>query len=95
MQLWNIFAGHMSVVGPRPERRYFYNKFEQYIPGFSKRLKVNPGLTGLYQANGGCYFLFEEKAVYDMDYIKTRSNWRDLKIVLHTIRVVFKKEGAK
>lgn len=94
-QLWNIFVGHMSVVGPRPERRYFYNKFEEYIPGFSKRLKVKPGLTGLAQVNGGYYLLPEEKIIYDMQYIKTRSIWRDLKIILHTVRVVFKKEGAK
>jgi lipopolysaccharide/colanic/teichoic acid biosynthesis glycosyltransferase len=94
-QLWNIFVGHMSVVGPRPERRYFYNKFEEYIPGFSKRLKVKPGLTGLAQVNGGYYLLPEEKIKYDLEYIKTRSIWCDLKIILHTVRVVFKKEGAK
>jgi len=94
-QLWNIFLGHMSVVGPRPERRYFYNKFEEYIHGFSNRLKVKPGLTGLAQVNGGYYLLPEEKIVYDMDYIEKRSILCDVKIILHTIRVVFKKEGAK
>lgn len=94
-QLWNIFVGHMSFVGPRPERRYFYNQFEEYIPGFSNRLKVKPGLTGLAQVSGGYYLLPEEKIIYDMEYIKTRSFWCDVKIILRTVRVVFKKEGAK
>ncbi len=94
-QIWNIFVGHMSVVGPRPERRYFYNEFEKYIPGFSNRLKVKPGLTGLAQVNGGYDLLPEEKIIYDMEYIKNRTIWIDIKIILQTVRVVCKKEGAK
>lgn len=94
-QLWNIFIGDMSFVGPRPERRYFYNKFEEYIHGFNKRLLVKPGLTGLAQVNGGYYLLPEEKIVYDIEYIESRSVWCDIKIILQTVGVVFKKEGAK
>ena len=45
-QLWNILKGDMSFVGPRPERACFYDKFEEYIPGFRNRLQIKPGLTG-------------------------------------------------
>lgn len=94
-QLWNIFVGNMSVVGPRPERRYFYDEFEKYISGFSNRLKVKPGMTGLAQVSGGYYLSPEEKIIYDMEYIKTRTFWGDIKIILQTLKVVIKKEGAK
>lgn len=94
-QLWCILVGHMSVVGPRPERPEYYDRFEQYIHGFSERLKVKPGLTGLAQVRGGYYLKPEEKVLYDVDYIKTRSLGLDLKIVLETIKVVFCGEGVK
>lgn len=94
-QMWNILMGHMSVVGPRPERQCFYLEFEEYIHGFSNRLAVKPGLTGLAQVNGGYDLRPEEKIVYDMKYIKHRSLWLDFKIIIKTIRVIFKKEGVK
>ena len=94
-QLWNIFVGHMSLVGPRPERRYFYNKFGEYIPEFGDRLKVKPGLTGLAQVNGGYDLLPEEKLVFDLEYISTRTTWIDFKIILKTFKVVFSHEGAR
>lgn len=65
-QLWNILKGEMSFVGPRPERKYFYEQFEKYIVGFSNRLVVIPGLTGYAQVNGGYELAPEEKIVYDM-----------------------------
>lgn len=94
-QLWNILLGHMSVVGPRPERQCFYEEFETYIHGFKHRLTVKPGLTGLAQVNGGYDLLPEEKIVYDMQYIKQRNLWLDFKIICKTLRVIFKKEGVK
>lgn len=94
-QFWCILKGEMSLVGPRPEREVFYNEFEQYIHGFHERLKVKPGLTGLAQVRGGYYLMPEEKIVYDVEYIKTRSLWLDLKIMLETVGVVCKREGAK
>ena len=94
-QMWNILLGHMSVVGPRPERRCFYNEFETYIHGFSNRLAVKPGLTGLAQVNGGYDLLPEEKIVFDMEYIQKRNLRLDFKIILKTIRVIFKHEGVK
>ncbi len=94
-QFWCILKGEMSLVGPRPEREIFYNKFEQYIHGFSERLKVKPGLTGYAQVKGGYYLKPEEKVAYDVEYIKTRSMWLDIKIIFQTIKVVFNREGAK
>ena len=94
-QFWCILTGDMSLVGPRPEREVFYNEFEQYIHGFHERLKVKPGLTGLAQVRGGYYLMPEEKIVYDVEYIKNRSLWLDVKIVLETVGVVCKREGAK
>lgn len=94
-QLWCILKGDMSVVGPRPEREAYYHRFEQYIHGFSERLKVKPGLTGLAQVRGGYYLMPQDKIVYDVEYIKTRSVWLDIKILLATVAVVFKREGAK
>ena len=85
----------MSLVGPRPERPYFYNEFEQYIHGFSQRLKVVPGLTGLAQVNGGYDLLPEEKIVYDMEYIRSRSFLLDIKCIIKTIAVIFNHNGAR
>ncbi|MBR6740966.1 MAG: sugar transferase [Clostridia bacterium] len=94
-QFWCILKGEMSLVGPRPERECFYNEFEKYIHGFSQRLKAKPGLTGLAQVKGGYYLKPEEKIMYDIDYIKNRSLKLDMKLVLDTVKVVLKREGAK
>lgn len=94
-QLWCILKGDMSVVGPRPEREAYYERFEQYVHGFSERLKVKPGLTGLAQVRGGYHMMPQEKVLMDVEYIKKRSFGLDIKIVLETIGVVFKGEGVK
>ena len=94
-QLWNILKGEMSFVGPRPERSYFYDKFESYIPGFRKRLMVKPGLTGYAQVNGGYELRPEEKLAYDMEYIEKMSMGMDILCVIKTARLVFTHEGAR
>ena len=94
-QLGCILLGTMSFVGPRPERKIFYDAFESYIHGFSERLKVKPGLTGYAQIKGGYYLKPEEKLAYDLEYIKRRSLWLDLEIFLKTVVVVIKRSGAK
>lgn len=94
-QLLCILKGDMSLVGPRPERECFYEEFETYVHGFSERLKVKPGLTGLAQINGGYELKPEEKIVYDIEYIKKRSLWTDIKILFGTVAVIFTHEGAK
>ena len=94
-QLWNILKGDMSFVGPRPERAYFYDEFETYIHGFRNRLLVKPGLTGWAQVNGGYDLRPEEKIIYDMEYIQSRSLWMDLRCIFKTVGLVFTHEGAR
>ena len=94
-QLWACLTGTLSLVGPRPERAAFYEKFEEHVHGFSERLKVKPGLTGLAQINGGYDLRPEEKVVYDVEYIKNRSIWQDIKIIFGTVAVVLGRKGAK
>lgn len=94
-QFWNILKGDMSLVGPRPERPYFYDQFEMYIHGFRHRLAVRPGLTGWAQVNGGYDLSPEEKIVYDMEYIKDMSIRMDLICIFKTVRLVFTHEGAR
>lgn len=94
-QLFTILSGKMSIVGPRPEREVFYNEFEKYIHGFRERLKVKPGLTGLAQVSGGYDLKPEEKIIYDIEYIKKRSIWMDIKVIFKTVLVIFTHDGAK
>lgn len=94
-QLWNIFTGKMSFVGPRPERQFFYDEFETYIPGFKNRLMVKPGLTGWAQINGGYDLPPEKKIVFDIEYIRYRSIHMDLKCIFRTVKLIFTHEGAR
>ena len=94
-QVVNILLGHMSIVGPRPERAYFYDEFEAYIPGFRQRLQVQPGLTGYAQVNGGYDLSPEEKLAYDMEYIEKRCIRLDISCMIKTVRLIFTHEGAR
>ena len=94
-QLLNILRGDMSIVGPRPEREFFYCKFEKTIPDFRCRLCVKPGLTGLAQVNGGYDMTPLEKLTFDKGYIQSASFLLDCKICLKTIWVVLKVKGAR
>lgn len=94
-QCFNILKGEMSLVGPRPERPYFYDEFETYIHGFRNRLVVRPGLTGWAQVSGGYDLLPEEKIVYDMEYISQMSVGMDLRCIFKTVRLIFTHEGAR
>ncbi|MGI8302940.1 sugar transferase [Bacillus paranthracis] len=94
-QLLNILKGDMSLVGPRPERPIFTEKFEKEIPGFKKRLEVRPGLTGWAQVNGGYEITPKEKLNLDIYYINHASIMLDLKILLKTVKIIFAGEGAR
>ncbi len=94
-QFWNILKGDMSVVGPRPERQFFYNEFESYIVGFKHRLYVKPGLTGWAQINGGYELKPEEKVAWDVEYIEKQSFLIDLKCVLETYKLLLGDDQAR
>lgn len=76
----------MSFVGPRPERAYFYDQFEQYIPEFRNRLAAVPGLTGWAQINGlrGDTDI-AERIRYDIWYIENWTVALDIKILFRTV----------
>ena len=94
-QMWNILVGDMSLVGPRPEREFFYSEFERDIPNFRNRLAVKPGLTGLAQVNGGYELDPQSKLDYDIEYMGSRSILLDIKCILKTVKLVFTHDGAR
>ncbi len=89
-QLINLLKGDMSLIGPRPllpEYLPLYNDFQK------KRHSVKPGITGWAQVNGRNTLSWEKKFEYDVWYVKNQSFLLDLKIIIMTIKKVFKKEG--
>lgn len=94
-QLFCTLVGTMTLVGPRPERECFYIEFEKHVHGFSERLKVRPGITGLAQVHGGYDLPPHEKVKWDIEYIKKRSLHADVGILFRTVKIIFSHEGAK
>lgn len=97
-QLWNVFIGNMSMIGPRPERKHFTDELEKKIPYYSERFLVKPGITGWAQVSfvyGGSIDDAEEKLNYDLFYVKNMSLMFDLLIILRTIKTVFFHRGAR
>ena len=85
-QLWNVFKGDMSLVGPRPERPFFVEQFKQRMPQYMLRHKVKAGLTGWAQVNGWRGNTSIEKRIeYDLYYIENWSVMLDLKIMWLTL----------
>jgi exopolysaccharide biosynthesis polyprenyl glycosylphosphotransferase len=93
-QFLNVLLGHMSVVGPRPERTLFVGKFRKDVTGYDERHKVRPGITGLAQVHG--YYLTDvhTKLRYDMLYVYNQSLWLDTKILMLTLREMFTGSGS-
>lgn len=89
-QVFNVFKGEMSLVGPRPPIPY---EVECYETWHRKRLDVKPGLTGLSQVSGRYRLSFPQMVQLDIYYIENWSPWLDLKIILKTIPALFMKEG--
>lgn len=90
-QLWNVLRGEMSLVGPRPA---LPAEVEQYDEWVRNRLKVKPGMTGLWQVSGRTETSFSEYIRYDLFYIQNWSLSLDLWILWRTLRAVTSAEGA-
>ena len=97
-QLYNVFKGDMSFVGPRPERPEFVAKLKEIIPYYSNRHFLKPGLTGWAQVRypyGASVEDAIEKLRYDLYYIKNLSPFLDMLVVLETIKVVLFSRGGR
>lgn len=95
-QLFNVFIGNMSFIGPRPERPEFDKSLEEQIPYYMLRYLVKPGLTGWAQVNHGYGASIEdskEKLMYDLYYIKNYSFLLDFRIILRTVHIVLFGKG--
>ena len=90
-ELWNIFKGDMSLIGPRP-------LLVSYLPWYTEREKlrhtVRPGLTGLAQVSGRNYIAWDKRLEKDVEYVEHLSFAMDMKIFLKTLRVLFAEEDV-
>ena len=89
-QFVNVLRGDMSIVGPRPERKCFVERFSSSIPGYAARHQVRPGITGLAQVYGGYTTDPETKLKYDLMYVYGGSLLTDLKVLVLTVPVTIK-----
>jgi len=90
-QLWNIFIGEMSLVGPRP---IVHEEVWRYGDMYELYLEVLPGLTGLWQVSGRNDVTYEERVNFDAYYVRNWSVWLDIYILMRTVKVVFAGDGA-
>lgn len=97
-QLFSVLTGHMSLVGPRPERPYFVAQLTREIPFYAVRHSVKPGVTGWAQVRyqyGATVADSLEKLQYDLHYVKNHTLMLDLRILVETVRVVLTGKGAR
>lgn len=90
LQIWNVFKGDMSFVGPRPLLMEYLGLYDERQ---KKRHNVRPGITGWAQVNGRNAISWEQKFEYDVWYVENQSFWLDIKILFMTVKKVFKSEG--
>jgi exopolysaccharide biosynthesis polyprenyl glycosylphosphotransferase len=93
-QLWNVLRGDMSLVGPRPERPEFAERFARTVSGYALRHAARPGLTGLAQVSGEYSTEPDIKLRYDLAYLNNWSFGLDLAILLRTLPVVLTRRGV-
>jgi lipopolysaccharide/colanic/teichoic acid biosynthesis glycosyltransferase len=90
-QLLNVFRGEMSLVGPRPA---LPSEVSRYDTDVSRRLRVRPGITGLWQVSGRSDLSWEDTVRLDLYYVDNWSMLQDLTILARTLRAVFRSDGA-
>lgn len=94
-QLFDVLAGNMSIVGPRPERPFFVEQFIAEKPEYAYRHNVKPGITGLAQIAGKYNTTAYDKLVYDLIYIQNFSVVNDLTLMLQTFKVLITKSSTE
>jgi lipopolysaccharide/colanic/teichoic acid biosynthesis glycosyltransferase len=95
-QFWNVLVGDMSLVGPRPERKFYIDQIIQRAPHYRHLLRIRPGLTSWGQVRFGYAENVEqmiERLKYDILYVENRSLLVDFKIIIYTLLIIFKGEG--
>ncbi|PYX04912.1 MAG: galactosyl-1-phosphate transferase [Acidobacteria bacterium] len=90
-QIFNVIKGEISWVGPRPIVQPEVKKYGRYAPAL---LRMKPGVTGLWQANGRSGLAYEERVRLDMEYLSKASLWLDIKTIVKTLPVVLSRAGA-
>ena len=96
-QLLNVMRGEMNIVGPRPERPTIFAELREHIAEYPQRQRAKPGITGLAQIHHHYDRSMEDvrtKVRYDLEYIRRRSFWEDLRIMLQTIPVILFRRGG-
>ncbi|WP_335591741.1 sugar transferase [Hyphomonas oceanitis] len=91
-QLYNVLRGDMSLVGPRP---IVENEIVRYGESFRAYCSVRPGITGLWQVSGRSDTTYPERVATDVEYVRSRSFWGDIKIMLLTVPAVLISKGAR
>ncbi|MFC0384232.1 exopolysaccharide biosynthesis polyprenyl glycosylphosphotransferase [Muricoccus vinaceus] len=97
-QVLNVLKGDMAFIGPRPERPAFVEQLSQVIPHYADRAVVKPGITGWAQVNfpyGASVEDARQKLTYDLYYVRRRSLFLDLLILVATVRVILFQEGSR
>ena len=91
-QFWNVLKGEMAIVGPRPIVAAELPRYGDHIADY---LSVKPGITGAWQVNGRSKTTYEERVKMDVEYVRGRTFWKDLGIVVKTVKVLIFSEGAQ
>ncbi len=95
-QFWNVLRGDMSIVGPRPERKYYIDQIIKRVPAYALLHQVRPGITSMGMVKFGYAKNVDEmveRVKYDLMYLDNMSLLNDLKILIYTISIVFKGRG--